>query len=253
MISSPTRPEPGCGADRSEDDEPTFAAEQVAIQYIDEQLHKARRSLRRTRVFCIIIVLLVLGYMSVVTVTIRNRLLRPDAAAEMAVYYITRFAAQNGWASSANVGEPSRRSVAPVSSSHVTKPAGNPERPATETIPSANADPRAMQAEVDAYVRGFISQPHGNLQDLIREAQHPKTIQQLSDELDQEIRERLPSRVSYGSADVNYMSYVDQKLATLTQLESQFDRLAHANDLTPYEKTLRHILASTMSSVHEGS
>src|SRR5258708_22446484 len=87
-------------------------------------------------------------------------------------------------------------------------------RPATETIPSANTDPRAMQAEVDAYVRGFISQPHGNLQDLIREAQHPKTVQQLSDELDQEIRERLPSRASYGSADSDYMSYVDQKLAT---------------------------------------
>ncbi len=200
MISSPARPEPGCGADRGEDDEPAFAPEQVAIQYIDEQLHKARRSLRRTRVFCIIFVFMVLGYMSVVTITIRNRLLRPDAAAEMAVYYITRFAAQNGWAPSANVGEPSRGSVAPVSGSHATKPSGNPERPATETIPSANTDPRAMQAEVDAYVR-----------------------------------------------------YVAQKLATLTQLESQFDRLAHANDLTPYEKTLRHILASTMSSVREGT
>jgi len=253
MISSPARPESGCGAERGEDDEPIFAADQVAIQYIDEQLHKARRSLRRTRVFCIIIAFLVLGYMSVVTITIRNRLLRPDAAAEMAVYYITRFAAQNGWAPSANVGEPSRGSVAPVSDSHAMTPAGNPERPAAETIPSANTDPLAVQAQVAAYVRRFISQPHGNLQDLMREAQHPKTVQQLSDELDQEIRERLPSRVRYGFANPDYMSYVDQKLATLTQLESQFDRLAHADDLTPYEKTLRHIIASTMGNTHEGS
>ena len=249
MISSPARPEAGCGADRGEEDTLTFPAGQVAIQYIDEQLEKARRSLRRTRTFCIIIALLILGYMSFVTIAIRNRLLRPDAAAEMAVYYITRVAAQNGQVPSATAGAQPGGSLAPAS----TNPLGNPERPFTEVNHSANGDPLGVQAEVAAYVRGFISQPHGNLQDLIREAQHPKTVQQLSDELDQEIRERLPSRVGYGSADADYMSYVNQKLATLAQLESQFDRLAHADDLTPYEKTLRHIIASTMGSAREGS
>ena len=227
MISSPARPEAGCGADRGKEDTLSFPAEQVAIRYIDEQLGKARRSLRRTRTFCLITVLLILGYMSFVTIAIRNRLLRPDAAAEMAVYYFTRFAPQNGQAPPASFGEQSHGSVAPVSSSPVTKLVGN--------------------------VRGFISQPHVNLQALVREAQHPKTIQQLSDELDQEIRERLPSRVRYESADTDYMSYVDQKLATLAELESQFDRLAHADNLTPYEKTLRHIIASTMGSFREGS
>jgi hypothetical protein len=102
-------------------------------------------------------------------------------------------------------------------------------------------------------VHGFISQPHGNLQALVREAQHPKSVQQFGDELDQEIRERLPSRARYGSPDPDYMSYVNQKLATLEQLESEFDRLAHADDLTPYEKTLRHIIASTMGSGSQGS
>ena len=253
MISSPARLEAERGADQGEEDALSFPAGQVAVDYIDEQLEKARRSLRRTRTFCLIAVLLILGYMSFVTIALRNRLLRPDAAAEMAAYYFSRFAAQNGPAPSANVGEQPHESAAPIPHSPVTKPVGNPERPSMEINPSANSDPLRVEAEVAAYVRGFISQPHGNLQDLIREAQHPKTVQQLSDELDQEIRERLPSRIRYGSPDTDYMSYVEQKLATLAELESQFDRLAHANDLTPYEKTLRHILASTMGSARQGS
>jgi hypothetical protein len=253
MISSSTRPEAGCGADRGEDRVLSFPEEQVAVHYIDEQLEKVRRSLRRTRTFCLITLLLILGYMSFVTIAIRSRLLRPEAAAEMAVYYFTRVAAPDGQPSSASVGEQPRELAAPVSARLVTKSAGNPDDPLAGMNPSANGDPLRVEAEVAAYVRGFISQPHGNLQDLVRDAQHPKTVQQLGDELDQEIRERLPSRVRYGSPDPDYMSYVDQKLATLAELESQFDRLAHADDLTPYEKTLRHIIASTMSSAREGS
>jgi hypothetical protein len=253
MISSLARPEAKRGIDRSEDDSLSSPEEQVAIHYIDEQLAKARRSLRRTRTVCLITGFLVLGYMSFVTITIRNRLLRPDAAAEVAAYYFSKFAAQNDQPSSVSAGEQPSEPAAPFPGSPMTKSVENPNRPYTDLNVSANIDPLKMEAQVSAYVHGFISQPHGNLQDLIREAQHPKTVQQLSDELDQEIRERLPSRVSYGAADPGYMSYMDEKLATLAELESQFDRLAHANDLTPYEKALRHIIASTMGSAREGS
>src|ERR1022692_1209795 len=110
MISSPAHPETGCGADRCEEDALSFPAGQVAVDYIDEQLEKARRSLRRTRTFCLIAVLLILGYMSFVTIAIRNRLLRPEAAAEMAAYYFSRFAAQNAQAPSANVNGQTRAS-----------------------------------------------------------------------------------------------------------------------------------------------
>src|ERR1022692_295390 len=148
MISSPARPETGCGADRGEEDTHSFPAEQVAIDYIDEQLERARRSLRRTRAFGLIAVLLILGYMSFVTVAIRNRLLRPEAAAEMAVYYFTRVAAQNGPAPSATAGVQSGGSVAPVTDS----PVKNPQRPFTGANPSANGDPLKVEAEVAAYV-----------------------------------------------------------------------------------------------------
>lgn len=253
MISSPARPKAGCGADRGEDHPPTSPEGRVAIRYIDEQLGKARRSLRRTRTLCVVALFLILGYMSFVTVAIRSRLLRPEAAAEMAVYYFTRATAPDGRPLSATIRNESHELVIPVSSSLVTKSTGNLEGQLTDMNPATSGDPLQVEAEVASYVRGFISQPHENLQDLIRNAQHPKTVQQLGDELDQEIRERLPSRVAYGAPDANYMSYVGQKLATLAELESQFDRLAHANDLTPYEKTLRHIIASTMGNVPQGS
>jgi hypothetical protein len=253
MISSPARSKAECGADRGENRASSFPDGQVAIHYIEEQLEKARRSLRRTRTLCLITLLLLLGYMSFVTIAIRSRLLRPDAAAEMAVYYFSRVAAPDGQSPSASVKEEPHRLVAMVPDGLATKSAGNREHPPADMNPSANGDPLKVEAEVAAYVRGFISQPHGNLQDLVRDAQHPKTVQQLSDELDQEIRDRLPSRTRYGSPDPDYMSYVGQKLATLVELESQFDRLAHANDLTPYEKTLRHIIASTMGSARQGS
>jgi hypothetical protein len=253
MISAPARPEAECGADKGEDRALSFPEGQVAIHYLDEQLEKARRSLRRTRAFCIVALFLSLGYMSFLTIAIRNRLLRPEAAADMVVYCFTRAAAPNGQPTSASVGEQPHDLVAPVSKSLATKSAGNSVYPLAKSNPTANGDPLQVEAEVAAYVHGFISQPHENLQDLIRNAQHPKTVQQLGDELDQEIREHLPSQARYGLPDPEYMSYVNQKLATLAELESQFDRLAHADDLTPYEKTLRHIIASTMGSARQGS
>ncbi len=250
MILAPTRPKAGYGADEGEDRAPSFPEGQVAIHYLDEQLEKARRSLRRTRAFCIVALFLILGYMSFITIAIRNRLLRPEAAADMVVYYFTRAAAPNGQPPFASVGEQPHELA---SKSLVTKSVGNSEYPLADNNPTANGDPIQVEAEVAAYVRGFISQPHGNLQELLRNAQHPKTVQELGDELDQEIRERLPSQARYGSPDPEYMSYVDQKLATLAELELQFDRLAHADDLTPYEKALRHIIASTMGSAPQGS
>jgi hypothetical protein len=253
MISSPARFEAECGTNRGGEDTLSFPAEQVAVHYIDDQLEKARRSLRRTRAFCLVILFSVLGYMSFVTVAFRNRLLRPEAAAEMAAYYFSKFAYQNSQIPLANVGEPVQGSATSDSSDLTTKSIGNSVRAITGEDLAANGDPLGVEAQVAAYVRGFVFQPHGNLQSLIREAQHPKTVQQLSDQLDQEMRERLPSRVRYGLPDPDYMSYVDQKLATLVELESQFDRLAHADDLTPHEKAIRHILAAIMASARQGS
>ena len=253
MILSPAQLKAGYEIDQDEGNTLSFPVEQVATHYIDEQLTKARRSLRRTRAFCITTLFVILGYMSFVTITIRNRLLRPDTAAEVAIYYFSKFSAQNAQAQSATAGEQPAESIISASTSPVTKSTGNQDRLFPKFNSSASTDPLGMEAQVTAYVHGFISQPHGNLQDVVREAQHPKTVQQLSDDLDQEIREHLPSRVRYGTPDPDYMAYVDQKLATLVELESQFDRLAHANDLTPYEKALRHIIASTMGNVREGS
>src|SRR5271170_2176752 len=96
MILAPAQSEAGRGADEGEDRALSFPEGQVAIHYLDEQLEKARRSLRRTRTFCIVALFLILGYSSFVTVAIRNRLLRPDAAADMVVYYFTRAVAPNG-------------------------------------------------------------------------------------------------------------------------------------------------------------
>jgi hypothetical protein len=251
MISSLVRPEAEYGIDRDGEDALSFPREQIAVDYIDEQLKKAHQSLRRTRTFCVITVFLILGYMSFITVALRNRLLRPQAAAEMAGYYFSKFAAQDSLPQSTAPPEQSLAATAPVPGSSVTKSIANSVRALTGG--TSNGDPLGVEAEVAAYVRGFVLQPHGNLQDLIRDVQHPKTIQQLSDELDQEIRERLPSRVRYGSPDPDYMYYVNQKLATLAELESQFDRLAHADDLTPHEMVIRRILASTMGNIHRGS
>lgn len=253
MIPSPTHTAGECETGASIDDPPSLSAEQVAIHYIDRQLEKARRSLRRTRTCCLIALFLILGYMGFITITLRNRLLRPDAAAEMAAYYFSKFAAQTGPGSLENMGEPSRESVTPNSGQAVAKTLANPKRTFPAMRSAANSDPLGIETEATAYVHRFISRPHGNIQDLIHEAQHPKTVQQLGDELDAEIRQRLPSRANETLPDPDYMSYVLQKVSTLSQLELQLNRLAQGNNLTPYERALRRVIASTMGSVGGGS
>jgi hypothetical protein len=237
MILAPVEPEAGCRDDIGEGVTAPPSGEQVAIHYIDEQVTKARQSLRRTRTFCLVTVLVILGYMCVVTTAIRNQLLRPQAAAEVAACYFSKFAAQNGPALSAGLEGQSPKPTATKSDGY------------NSTIKSGS--PR-VESEVATYVQGFLSH-HGNVQKLFLEAQHPKTAQELSAELDQEIRERLPSQDGNRYPNPDYMSYLNEKLETLSQLELQLNRLAQDRDLTPYEKALRHVIASTMGNIRGSS
>ena len=202
--------------------------------------------------FCLVTVSLVLCYMSVVTIVIRNQILRPQAAAEVAAYYFSKFAAQNGPALSQGLGGQPRELTTQAPATPAMKSPRNSEYPFQGPNPRTQPGSFRVETEVATYVQGFISH-HGNVQDLLREAQHPKTVQELSTELDQEIRKRLPSQDSNSYPNTDYMSYLDQKLETLNQLELQLNRLAQNRDLTPYEKALRHVIASTMGSTPQGS
>ena len=252
MILAATQTDDRCAGDIGEADEPSVLEEQVAVHYIDGQVSKARRSLRRTRAFCLVIIASVFCYMSVVTIVIRNQILRPQAAAEVAAYYFSKFATQNGPALSQGFGGQPHELTAPVLTTPAMESPGNSGHPFQRPNPRTKSGSFRVETEVATYVQGFISH-HGNVQDLLREAQHPKTVQELSTELDQEIRKRLPSQDSNGYPDAEYMSYLDQKLETLDQLELQLNRLAQNRDLTPYEKALRHVIASTMGNARSGS
>src|SRR5262249_19976619 len=70
--------------------------ELVATYFVDTQLAKARKSLRRTQVTSIITILFVLGYMTFLTVTLQNRLLRPKAAAAVATSCVSAIVADQG-------------------------------------------------------------------------------------------------------------------------------------------------------------
>ena len=207
-----------------------------------DQLQRARRSLRRTQIRCTVAVLVLLAYMSIVTVNVRNRFLRPKPAAALASQCISSLFGAGSQPVSRSSAEESPSLAARLLPMPFAKPTGDPD-------PSANASPDSLQGLKTAIVthaNEFLASNPEKVHELVQLAKNPKTVEQLGNDLDAEIREHLPSKDRSGLPDAAYLDYLCQTMAALSQLEWQLDRLARGNDLNAYEKTLRRVIAATM-------
>jgi hypothetical protein len=209
---------------------------------LSEQLHNARRLLRRTRIRCSVTVLLVLGSMSVSTVTIRNRFLQPRPAAVLASHCVSSLFAAGGNPVSIDSEEQTPSLAARFFQMTFLKRAGNREQsenPAMDTF-------EGFQAAAVAREQALLASNPDRIRELIKMVEKPRSVEELGNDLDAQIRQYLPSKDRAGLPDPAYMEYLCEMMAAISQLEWQLDRLAHGDDLNSYEKTLRRVVAVTV-------
>lgn len=222
-----------------------FNNDPAVTQFIDGQLAKAQASLRRSRVFCACSVVFVLGYMSFITYTLETRLLQPRAAAKLATAYVSTFVAEEGPKLSDRVVEKLPAYIAGLPDALLAR------------LPELRADAeKQIESVLNVHARQIAAQFGGQLDDFLvnnrdqvivflNGAQDAQLVEKLGAKFEREALSYLDKKGDNGYSAMDKLEEAAQALRTL---EAQLDRLAHARDLTPQEKTIRQIIAITLKS-----
>ncbi len=224
---------------------PTGGAEQVAVSYIQNQLRETRARLRRTRIFSVVLVLAVLGYLSFITYTLKREYLEPKPAAAMINEQLSGLINANAPALTAEL-----KLQIPALISSI------PDR-IIEQLPAVRS---TLESQVEDLLRAYCldtgEQLAAHLDDFLNEnkdaidafveaAEHPEGVAALGERFEDELTDYLKTKADDGQSIQDKMDHV---LAELKQIELRLTRLASATDLTPEEKKLRHAIAVTMSA-----
>jgi len=214
------------------------ASEQSAQQYLQGQLDQARRSLKRTRTVSIVVALFVLGYMSFVTTSIREKL-APESAADLAVGILTDQVKEKGDILSSRLRAEVPRLVRQL-----------PEY-ALNQLPVFRADlEEEFERDFAHYCREtsqafetrldhFLDEHQKAIKEFINNAQDEKTVKLLGEDLQKEVLAYLRDK----SEGESIKEKLDEALATLNRAANHLERLAKATNLTDEEKRTRRAIA----------
>jgi len=224
------------------------STEQVATQYIDAQLEKARAALRSTRIFSIVILLVVGGYFTFLTGYIRKQYLEPKAAAGAATDYAVLLVQDNG----PQLVEKLMKDIPEIirkSPDYVIQ--SLPKfREDLETTLEAHFEEycRASSRELGAHLDTFIEENKEGIGDFLEAGQTAEGAKELAAALEEEIRLYLEEP---GEDGESIKQKLDESLQMLRNIESRLGRLAANKDLTPQEAQLRHAIAVIMHTAEK--
>jgi hypothetical protein len=242
MSAEQTSPQP----ERSGGLPATAPSEQVALQYVDDQLQKARGALRRTRIISILVVLVVLGYFGFLASYVRTQYLEPKAAAEMANAYAVAFVQENGPELSGKLKQEIPRLIQRL-----------PDY-ALEQLPRFREDlENTLEERFTQYCQGsavelgehldsFLEENREAINDFLEAGQTPEGAKELAANLEEEIRLYLQDP---GADGESVSDKLNAALHALKQIEARLHRLANGADLTPQETQLRRAIAVMMTTV----
>lgn len=225
-------------------------AGQLALQNLETQVVKARKSLTKTRALMIGMVIFVLAYMSILGRFLQKNLLEPRAAAKLATTYTAVFVDENGKALSQQL-------VANV-------PAMIRRLPdiAIDQLPRARQQFEArVQAELAKYAQQvspqiaeltdrFLTEHQTEIKDLIALGQDKERIAQLGEKMEGTWRQMLVTKDANG---LSAMDYLNKYLTTVQLVQQRIHRLANATDLSPEELQLRRAIAVLLHALDNAS
>ena len=223
---------------------PAPTAEQTAQQYVHERLEQARRSLRRTRIVSIIVVLAVLAYMGVVTATIRERL-APESAAEMTVGVINDQVQEKGTVISDRIRAEAPRFIRQLPDYALEQlPIFRAELELQfeqDLLGFAKKTSHALEVHLDL----FLSTHEAEIRAFVKDTQEEKSTKVLGAALQKELIAYLNDK----SDGESIQDKIDAALELLNKTASHLDRLAKAPDLTDDEKRARRAIAVALKKV----
>lgn len=219
---------------------PSQTPEQTAVQYVNDQLQKARTSYRRTRIVGTVLVLVVLGYLSFIIYALRTNYLNPKPAAAMATGQLRSFVSQNGPELTKSLKEQVPPMIAKLPDLLLEQ---MPK--IRETIEQRLEDHLRQYCtqtadELGKHLDEFLDEHKDAIGAFVEAAQDPEGTKVLGDQLEEELTQYVTAK---GDDGQSMQDKLDDIHDSLKKMESKLNRLAHATDLTPEEKKLRFAIA----------
>jgi hypothetical protein len=219
---------------------PQPAPEQAATRYVDEQLQKARASIKRTRIVSIVLVVIVFTYLSVIVHLLKKEYLQPKAAAEMANMQLVSFVQQSGPQLTKELKSEIPKLIAEIPDLMLAQLPLLREAVEARVEDALTAYCEQTATEMGGALDQFLLENREDIRALIEAGQDPAAVEELGEHLEDEIRSYLKMT---GPDGESIQQKLDIALAQLSKLDARLHRLAYGKDLTAQEKKLRHAIA----------
>jgi len=226
----------------------TPAGEAAAAAYLAQEVPKARRTLKRTRIVGTILILCVGAYIGVIS-TVMVNFLQPKDAAQIATGMLTQHVKSEGPALAAQIEREIPLLIRQAPDYLIKE------------IPGYRRElQRQLETEYQAYCNSFsknlgdqmdklIDDHKAEIKTLLENANDRETIRKTLPDFDQVITEFTRNDTD-GRA---LKSQIDDLAASLKEVEKRMDRLANASDLTPEEQKARRALAMLAKVIEDNA
>lgn len=212
----------------------------AAEKFLTGELTATRRALQRTRIAGVIILAVVLGYMSFVTLSLQ-KYLEPQAAAEFATDFTAGQVVQKADALASQVKERIPALVAGLPDYLQRELPTYREKLEERIEQDFREHCSATAQQLGKHLDDFLLAHMVQIRTLLKLAdQKPEDLQLLAPDLEQELLRYLSDK---SEGEESLKDKIDHALVELQRVEKQVDRLAKGTGLTPQEKKVRHATA----------
>ena len=215
-----------------------FTGEAAATAYLTQELFNARKTLKRTRIVCVILLVCVGAYMGTIS-TIMVNFFQPQEAAQVVSGMLAQHATTEGPVLAAQIEREIPLFIREV-----------PDYLIKEMPGCRRQLQQMLETEYQTYCASFskdlgdamdklIDDHRDQIKTLLENAQDRTAIREVLPDFDRVIDDFTKNDVD-GRA---LKKHIDDLAAALKEVEKRMDRLANASDLTPEEKKARRALA----------
>jgi len=220
---------------------------QMLQDFLEDEILKSQDALRQTRMFGVIIVAVVAGYMGYITNGIRG-FLTPKEAAEMTTSFIETQASHKTDMLSNAIKERIPALISGLPDHFLSEIPKFREDLENRVINATRVQMLEVAESLDTDLATFLEEHKDQINEMITAAKDAEVSEALKEALAEDILEFLSTVPPEGESIAQRIGH---SLDILKRAEAAVDRLAKNKDLTPGEKKTRYALAVLSDSIQD--
>ena len=218
----------------------------AAVAYISQELPKARKALKRTRIIGTLLICLVGGYISLISVTL-VRMFQPRDAAQIASGMLMQHVASDGPALAAQVEREIPLLIRQLPDYVIGELPSYRQETEQALLGELQAHCAALSRQLGRQLDEQIDSHQSELKALLEHPNDRAVIRTVLPDLNQTITGFLTT-----DADGKVVrEHITDLAAGLKEIEKRMDRLASGANLTPEEQTARRSLAVLAKAIKD--